>query len=577
MKAGHTCIAWLAICAVLVMSFSPVVPATAQQAEQGTVRILLTGYNDSPRIDIGVYGDYLLDGHLSFQSGSQLQVTTQGNKLLVYFDGAVYRTDTVLRLLRHGGRQDKENGLRIGSDLPLYEGDLWLTAQEGKIRPVLHIGIEDYLKGVVPYEMSDSFPLEALKAQAVAARTYAIRGLRSDRDYDLTDDTNDQVYKGYNPEHLRAAQAVTETAGMCLSYQGEIIRTYYTASNGGQTESSANAWGHNYVPYLRVQDDPYDAQNPESEVRSFTIPSNWNMENPPSEILQQLLMDAIISILAKEGYDTNPLNIRVDGVVDVTAHSPRFEEESKLMTRLSFDILVSGRKPASLVTEAEVSLFSVATQSPAPTPVAQPSGDAWGPITQRAQPIRVDLPLYPDLEKAMGLSINLKENETISVITVENGFQVRSARYGHGVGLSQRGAEWMAKQHAKTFQEILSFYYPGTDMQIYTTQPAARPALHADFLTTPGPIPTATPRPTLVPQSATAAPGQWRVVVNGISRNSSLNLRLMPSTSSDVIYQLYYGQHLLVLGKAGDGQDWLHVVADDIQGYVMESFVERLP
>lgn len=551
--------------------------AQAQSAQAGMVRILLTGYNQAQQIEIGVYGHYLLDGRMSFQSGSRLVVSAQKNTLLIYYEGAVYRTDTAAHFVRHSGQPGVENGLRLGGALPLYEGDLVLTAADSKIRPVLHIGIEDYLKGVVPYEMSDSFPLEALKAQAVAARTYAIRGLRSDRDYDLTDDTNDQVYKGYNRDHQQAERAVSETAGMGLAYQGQVIRAYYTASNGGQIESSANAWGHPYVPYLPVKDDPYDAENPASEVRSFMVPRKWSMLKPPNEALQRMLMDAVVPQMVREGYDPDVQSIRIDEVTDVAAHSPRFGDESRLMTRLGFDLLVSGRKPATAADESEVSLFSVATQAPQPAQATQEPQASWGEMAQRPQPFRVDLPLYPELEQALGLSINRKENETVAVIPTADGFQIRTARYGHGVGMSQRGAEWMAKQYQKTYRDILAFYYPGTELRPFTTQPAARPAIQADFLTTPGPIPTATPRPTLVPQSATAAPGQWRVVVNGIGRNSSLNLRMLPSTNSDVIYQLYYGQHLLVLGKAGDQQDWLHVVADGIQGYVMESFVERLP
>lgn len=93
-----------------------------------------------------------------------------------------------------------------------------------------------YCLGVVPYEMSDSFPLEALKAQAVAARTYALRSQNPTQPYDLVDTTNDQVYRGYVPGNDRTERAIRETRGVCGFYRDQLAQCYYSASNGGQTE-----------------------------------------------------------------------------------------------------------------------------------------------------------------------------------------------------------------------------------------------------------------------------------------------------------------------------------------------------
>ena len=98
------------------------------------------------------------------------------------------------------------------------------------------LSVEDYLLGVVPYEMSNSFPLEALKAQAVCARTYALSHVRGDPYYDLEDTTNDQVFRGVNLTYGNAIQAVRDTAGVVGTYKGELASCYYSASNGGQTE-----------------------------------------------------------------------------------------------------------------------------------------------------------------------------------------------------------------------------------------------------------------------------------------------------------------------------------------------------
>ena len=194
------------ICAVLALSFY--VPARADRPEPGTVRILLGESSKSSRMDIGVYGSYLVNGIFSFQRGSKLKIEAKDSSIWLYYEGASINAGDQLILKRQSSKPDEENGLRLNDSLNLLEGDLAVSLSGSIIRAVLHIGIEDYLKGLVPYEMSDSFPLEALKAQAIAARSYAVRGIRPDRDYDLSDDTNDQVYRGLLQEHTRAHRAV---------------------------------------------------------------------------------------------------------------------------------------------------------------------------------------------------------------------------------------------------------------------------------------------------------------------------------------------------------------------------------
>ena len=563
------------ICAVLALSFS--LPVRADRPEPGTVRVLLGQSGKSSRMDISVYGSYLVNGIFSFQRGSKLKVEARDSGIWLYYEGASINAGNQLILKRQSSKPDEENGLRLNDSLNLLEGDLAVSLSGSMIRAVLHIGIEDYLKGLVPYEMSDSFPLEALKAQAIAARSYAVRGIRPDRDYDLSDDTNDQVYRGLLHEHTRAHRAVKETEGIVLTYNEQIIQAYYTASNGGETESSAHAWGGEELPYLPVREDKYDDENPQSPVKSFYLSKDWNAGTPQLQDLEYLLKSGMAASMEKLGYSGLPENIRIDKIKAVTANTPMYGAESHLMTKLSFQLNVSGRRQQSSKDEEEVLLFTVDEKKvPENTsaPLSENEGEL-GPFVSLGQVIVVDLDIFPGLEKLMGLSINLKENEIVKVIEEAEGFIIRSGRYGHGVGMSQRGAEWMAKQYGKNYQEILAYYYPGTKESRYRTMPAARPYLNAEFLTTPGPIPTPTPRPTLVPQSLAPEEGQWEVIVKNISQSSSLNLRMLPNTSSDILYQLYYGQRLLVLKREDEG--WLHVRADGVEGYVMESFVEEVP
>ncbi len=557
--------------AACLMTFTPPVAADGPQA--GKIRVMLGAQGKNTQAEIGIFGAYLLDGTLSFQRGVRLKITAHADTLMVYYEGLVYRAGNTLSLVRYAAENGTENGLRLNDSLNLLEGDLHISLQDGLMRMVLSIGIEDYLKGVVPYEMSDSFPLEALKAQAVAARSYALRSIRTDRDFDVYDNTNDQVYRGLNTENKRALQAIVSTGGIGLVYQGQLAQSFYTASNGGQVETAFNAWGREKLPYTQMTADPYDLENPASEKRTYAVPKVWSDDSQKIEPLRRLLTDALVSTLDAKGYDTDPAHIRIDGIAGIRAVSPRFGDASLLMTRLAFDVLLSARKPYASGAEDEAVLFSVATPSPQPQ-TAQIAAEVWGPMEKLSMPLTAELSIFPDIEQTLGLSINLKDNEIIRVIEEESRYILQSGRYGHGVGLSQRGAEWMAKTYAWTYEQILSFYYPCTQLKRFVTVSAENPLLAPAFLTTPGPRPTATPRPTLIPLSLTAAPDQWVAQVSGVAKDSSLNLRDAPQLTGKILYQLLYGQRMIVLGQEQDG--WLRVRVDSLDGYVMAIYVEKV-
>ena len=180
--------------------------------------------------------------------------------------------------------------------------------------------------------------------------------------------------------------------------------------------------------------------------------------------------------------------------------------------------------------------------------------------------------LFPGVETALNLSINPGSNEVITVRETDDAFVIESRRYGHGVGMSQRGAQRMAGKYAFTYEQILRFYYPGMTLETVSYTASAAPKIQHQFLSTPGPAATPTPRPTLMPVSATPAPGEYRVTVGNIGVNSYLNLRAEPNTQAEVLRQLYFGQALIVVRDLGD---WLLVKTDDAQGYVMSQFVVK--
>ena len=183
------------------------------------------------------------------------------------------------------------------------------------------------------------------------------------------------------------------------------------------------------------------------------------------------------------------------------------------------------------------------------------------------------LPIFTDAEKAMGLSINVYQNELVTVYDIGSAFMLESRRFGHGVGMSQRGAQQMAGKYGMTCQQILSFYYPGMEVKRANVQKNPLPTVDAALMATPAPTPSPTPRPTLMPVSTEKLPkGAYVAVVSNISEDSSLNLRQSPSLSSDVLRRLYKDQKLIVLKTSKDG--WAHVKTDVVEGYVRSEYLQ---
>jgi len=135
-------------------------------------------------------------------------------------------------------------GIKVGSDL--HRGALILRLDPGQTVTVIEdVGMEDYLEGVLPFEMDPDWPLEALKAQAVVARSfaYANRGKFRKDGFDLTADTRSQMYRGVASVNENVRRAVRDTRGEVLGWNGQLLRVYYHACCGGSTENAAEAWG----------------------------------------------------------------------------------------------------------------------------------------------------------------------------------------------------------------------------------------------------------------------------------------------------------------------------------------------
>ena len=143
-----------------------------------------------------------------------------------------------------------------------YRGILELRPGAFGISTVNALALDDYVRGVVAAESPSSWPIEALKAQAVAARTYAITTSKAGNGFDQYPDTRSQVYGGMGSETPSTDEAVAETAGQVVTYQGKPVVTYFFSTSGGRTENVENVFGGPADPWLRSVDDPYDSVSP---------------------------------------------------------------------------------------------------------------------------------------------------------------------------------------------------------------------------------------------------------------------------------------------------------------------------
>lgn len=590
------------MCLLLCMALLPLAWTVRARAEESApnVRIYLKRLNLTDRADLQLDGIYTLSSGgktvMAFPQGCEITLQVRQGEIYLFYQGLSVNVGAAVQLVQNQGASGGRQGLRFGQSRNLYPGTLSLTVKDGILMPVLTLNVENYLLGVVPYEMSNRFPLEALKAQAVCARTYALAHLNPAGDYDMVDTTVNQVFRGIDEGNANAAQAVQETAGVVGSYKGQLANCYYAASNGGQTEKVENVWGgKGDWGYYQMTDDPYDLENPESPVKRAKLSKNGDKL---PDAFRKLLAQALQSEMTRRGFDASADSFRVDKITAVSLGKPRNGEGSRLMTEITVTLEWSGRKvlytpgatdkpaadgdeelslfasptPSPTPVQTVDSLFAQAVETPTPSPAPTPVYSAYESSRESAS---VTLPLFPEGIRALNLSIAGGDNELVTVSETDGAFVLEARRYGHGVGMSQRGAQWMADRYGKNYAEILAFYYPGMTLMKAPSGAAVLPTAPAMLAQTPGPAATATPRPTLMPVTGELPEGAYLAAVTGIEDDSSLNLRKEPNTAADVLRRLYKHQRLVVLPDCEE-PGWKHVKTDAIEGYVMENFLERV-
>ena len=354
-----------------------------------------------------------------------------------------------------------------------YRGCLRFAVNGTVMTAVNVVDLEEYLYGVIPAEMPASYGEEALKAQTLAARTYAMTKLNAHKGsgYELCDTINCQVYKGYSGENSKTNAIVDETEGEIICYNGTPIEAVFSASTGGYTENSENVW-NSVVPYLRAVPEVGEYGN-NTWTKTLTLSQLDSLLSAKGENIGSA-QDIVITKISTGGRVQEMKIVGTSGSVTLTKENIRtyFSGACGSLPSKMFTINGKGGDPFS----GSRSVQRQATKS-----------SSTGSLTSSAAANGITAKTEGTLSamngknlKLDGLSVseNTNSNQNTPVIstgdyqiydvnisTVENGtFVFEGIGNGHGVGLSQNGAQGMAQQ-GYSYEEIIKHYYTGVTIE----------------------------------------------------------------------------------------------------------------
>ncbi len=305
------------------------------------------------------------------------------------------------------------------------------------------VGLHDYIKGVIAYEMNPSWNIEALKAQALCAKSYTMANLGKHKSlgFDICNTTDCQVYYGTRQQTKNSNKAVDDTYGLFIKYNGKVVPAFYHASSGGATEDAENVWG-NSSAYLKGVEDTYLVQ---------TMPYTFTITN-----------SQIRDVLIGKGYNVS--NITDYYVSEVTPHG-----NVRAVTFVQSGgkkLVFTGEKARTIINNASMG-FQVKSQRYTVTPSGggayinnSPAGQLSGLYAVGSSgAARLNM----DNNSVKVLSASGVSNISTGGGGVVGSYTVSGTGSGHNVGMSQWGAKAMADK-GFDYKEIINFYY--TDVEI---------------------------------------------------------------------------------------------------------------
>ncbi len=333
-----------------------------------------------------------------------------------------------------------------------YYGGFEYNRVSGNNMNVINVvGLTDYVKGVVPYEVSVSWPVEALKAQALCAKCYAIKSLgkHNAKGFDLCNTTDCQMYCGTNKATDVSDAAVEETEGLFVLYDGEICTTYYHASSGGYTEDAGNIWGKD-IPYLKAVEDTYlESLRPFSYTLDLEDIS-WILQ--AKGYIEQDVEDMYISKYSEVG---NVLALTVE-LEDGTIKTFTGDRARTALNSATKGVTIGSHRYTINGGSSEDTVNINGTQVGLDDLYAQGDG-------KKAKSIDLEdglVALTADGLKEITITEPAKQENEDGV------YVITGTGSGHNIGLSQEGAKSMANA-GFTFEEIIEFYFTGAEVDYY--------------------------------------------------------------------------------------------------------------
>ena len=393
--------------------------------------------------DTQIYDNKLLIGN--YEPNQEISISYKDGKFSIYTPGNIFpeEVDGPVQITSNFGLLGV-SGLKRAGKQALYHGAFELTPNSnGTFNLVNMIEVEDYLKGVVPNEMPVRFGLEALKAQTVAARNYALSPrIKSSPNYDLVDSVASQVYFGANTEKELSNQAVEETEGIVAIYDWDLILAQYSSTAGGYTESFSNAFSDpntkefpsHEKPYLKAKPDiiGQTALNKEEDAANYykSKPDAYDIRSPYFRWEREWSAEEL-----KNALETTLVSQSATGFVH-----PAFKKGDKLDNLVELKVIRRG--DSGKIIEMEVITRSQKYKIFKELVVRRL-------LTKDGKALPSANVVFDNIQDEYG---NL-----ISVHAYGGGF-------GHGVGMSQYGAGFMGSEMHIPYDKILQHYYTGVTL-----------------------------------------------------------------------------------------------------------------
>ncbi|PKG24963.1 SpoIID/LytB domain-containing protein [Niallia nealsonii] len=428
---------------VMIMTSTLITLIHPKASSNPILKVKLVNYiGNTTSITLKTVGEYELSNGKMINNGTALTVEMKDGSLQLVEDV----TKTVLMKSNVLTLEPKQTANRLAVNGRSYYGAFQFVIEKSTvnnavyIRPINEIDIETYLRGVVPQEMPALWPLEALKAQTIAARTYA---LKHKDDKEFVDSISNQVYGGTYALHSRSDEAVRQTAGMVLKYNDKLIDAVFYSSNGGKTELNSSVWGGYTLPYFAVQDDIYDYNTTNKTKFPWSIELNQQQLDPALDLSAgEKWWDSVVEKDASLQVVKN-----MKGWMQKQGYSKKIED-MKIMNIPVLQLDLSNKTAGGRVLQGSATIVYLKKEIVNNKTVVEKNTLELKNVA--ASRIRA----LVGIESMRSYLVDISENKA--------GFiKINGRGYGHAVGLSQYGARNRAEA-GHTYQQILGFYYPKT-------------------------------------------------------------------------------------------------------------------